>query len=231
MNLNGLIDNMMSKTDQLIALVQKRDEWLYELDEAEGIDPTSDDAWDETAIEDRRHDIVLLNEDIDAMIAEMADEQVNPCEITADATPDNWEVCDEVAAMLGFRRWPTSYEFHMGPARLTRPEDQDERKDVPNDITPDDLGIIRDALEAHAFVSWAYEAGKRNGIGIARDVAPDTRDGHAQANEATEFADGYILARFGIPIRERSYITHWVKQAHREFFYGHLVGTGAVTVA
>ena len=77
----------------------------------------------------------------------------------------------------------------------------------------------------------AYEAGKRNGIGIARDVAPDTRDGHEQANEATEFADGYILARFGIPIRDRSYIAHSVKQAHRAFFYGHLVGTGAATVA
>jgi len=179
MNLNGLIDNMMSKTDQLIALVQKRDEWLYELDEAEGIDPTSDDAWDETAIEDRRHDIVLLNEDIDAMIAEMADEQVNPCEITADATPDNWEVCDEVAAMLD--------EFYMeqaGPKHYQRCDaewmgDSDEIHD-----TMTDAGLTDDEPTELAV--------EPTGIPAARDTLAEAKD-HLEWNQRRRAAANTTL--------------------------------------
>tara|TARA_Y100000310_G_scaffold232390_1_gene235191 strand:+ start:10622 stop:10885 length:264 start_codon:yes stop_codon:yes gene_type:complete len=75
----------------------------------------------------------------------------------------------------------------------------------------------------------AFDAGKINGANVipwGKEVG-----GQAAAAEATEFADGYILARYGFNIRERSHITHSVKVAHRAFFLGHLVGTGAVTVA
>lgn len=72
----------------------------------------------------------------------------------------------------------------------------------------------------------AYEVGQRDGA----DIETAYVNGHRASDDATQHADGYVLARFGIPIRERQWVAHNVKSAHKSFFYGYLVGAGAAKV-